>query len=217
VIVIGETRIVGLCETCQGAVDAERREAEAQQARRERAGRLRNIDYLLAVAGVPLRWRSCARENFQGRAPAKAPAFITGPVGTGKTHLAVAFLREMLIERGAEAGRFLRVVNLFAEIRECFRRDSATTEMGLLRRYGDQVYFLVLDDLGAEKETEYVEQTLYDLIDRRYGNMLPTLITSNLSLEEIAEHYRNHGDRLVSRIIGMGHVMALSGKDHRVE
>ena len=56
----------------------------------------------------------------------------------------------------------------------------------------------------------------YDILDRRYGECLETLITSNLTLEQLARHYESHGDRLASRIAGMGAVMVLKGKDRRL-
>jgi len=85
----------------------------------------------------------------------------------------------------------------------------------LLDHYGAKVVLLVLDDLGAEKVSDFVLQTLYDLLDRRYGECLETIITSNLSLDQLTVHYGSHGDRLASRIAGMGPALVLKGKDRR--
>ncbi len=145
------------------------------------------------------------------------PSFITGPTGVGKTHLAVGFLREELLAKGQEAGRFLRAVDFLKNIRCSFRNDNGADERAILNLYGRGTPFLVLDDLGAEKVTDFAVQTLYDLIDFRYGNCLVTLITSNLSLDELANHYGSHGHRLASRIAGMGPTLVLKGKDRRWE
>ena len=135
-------------------------------------------------------------ENYRGKVPESRPVFINGPPGTGKTHLAVAYLREDLLAHGEEHCRFVRTVDLLKAIRNSFNDNSGDSEKYLLDYYGAKVPFLVLDDLGAEKVSDFVLQTLYDLLDRRYGECLETLITSNLSLEELAGHYLGHGDRL---------------------
>jgi DNA replication protein DnaC len=175
-----------------------------------------NIERLLRKSGVLPRYISCSLENFKGKLPQNRPTFICGPPGTGKTHLAVGYLREEIIRQGTAPPLFVRAVDLFREIRGTFRDGSYLTEAELLETYGRAVPFLVLDDLGSEKVTDFVLQTLYEILDRRYGEYQETLITSNLSLEELAGHYESHGDRLASRIAGMGTVMVLKGKDRRL-
>jgi DNA replication protein DnaC len=73
---------------------------------------------------------------------------------------------------------------------------------------------LILDDLGVEKTTEWSLQTLYTIIDRRYREEKQTLITSNLTLDEIAEKV---GDRIASRIAGMCKVVEIKGRDRRLK
>ena len=73
----------------------------------------------------------------------------------------------------------------------------------------------MIDDLGTERETPLVQEALYNIIDHRAGYRLPTVITSNLELERVAEHYGEFGDRLASRIAGMGETLGLVGKDRR--
>ncbi len=177
--------------------------------------RRENIQNLLAKVGVTKRYLGCSLENYRGKVPESRPVFINGPPGTGKTHLAVAYLREDLLAHGEEHCRFVRTVDLLKAIRNSFNDNSGDSEKYLLDYYGAKVPFLVLDDLGAEKVSDFVLQTLYDLLDRRYGECLETLITSNLSLEELAGHYLGHGDRLASRIAGMGPTLVLRGKDRR--
>ena len=74
---------------------------------------------------------------------------------------------------------------------------------------------LILDDLGAEKVTEYVRQSLYTLINKRYLDNLPTFFTSNLSLDEIAARL---DDRISSRIFEMcGAPIDLGNEDLRLK
>ena len=72
----------------------------------------------------------------------------------------------------------------------------------------------MLDDLGVDKTSEGSLQTLYTIIDRKYREEKQTLITSNLTLDEIAEEV---GDRIASRIAGMCKVVEIKGKDRRLK
>ena len=72
---------------------------------------------------------------------------------------------------------------------------------------------LFIDDIGAEKMTEWVAETFYLILNYRYNEMLPTIFTSNLSPSELAERI---GDRIVSRIIGSSDVIKLDGEDRRL-
>jgi DNA replication protein DnaC len=117
------------------------------------------------------------------------------------------------VQHGEHHGRFLEAVELFLKLRDTFSKDSPLDESGILAGYVN-VPLLLLDDLGAEKVSDYVKQTLYLLINKRYGDCRDTFITSNLSLEEIGHSY---GDRLASRIAGKGEELILKGKDRRLK
>jgi len=203
------------CESCQKKRDEAEKAKAQERALAQARFRRENIESLMAKTGVSKRYLGCSLDNYKGKVQERRPAFITGPPGIGKTHLAVAYLREDLLAHGEEHCRFLRTVDLLKSIRDSFDDRSGDSEKRLLDYYGARVPFLVLDDLGAEKVSDFVLQTLYDLLDRRYGECLDTLITSNLTLEGLAVHYLGHGDRLASRIAGMGPTLILRGKDRR--
>lgn len=130
--------------------------------------------------------------------------FFFGPAGTGKTHLAVKIAQEV------EGTRFVKVPKLLLSLKANFDGQGYENEQIIQRLANTPI--LILDDLGAEKATEWVAETLYILIDERYGNMKPTVITSNFSLSELAERL---GDRIVSRIMEMCRVIEIKTSDKR--
>ncbi len=80
--------------------------------------------------------------------------------------------------------------------------------------YYSSVRVLFLDDIGTEKTTDWAQQTLYTVIDHRYREVLQTVITSNLSLNELSD---KTGDRITSRIAEMCVVIELKGQDRRLK
>ena len=72
----------------------------------------------------------------------------------------------------------------------------------------------ILDDIGVEKVSEFVEEFMYMLVNEQYEKVYPIVITSNLSLSELAEKL---GDRVVSRIKEMCQIIKLDGEDKRLE
>jgi DNA replication protein DnaC len=155
-----------------------------------------------------------ARLSDFPQAPETPPVFISGPVGTGKTHLAVAYLVREIQKWGEHSRVFIRSVDLFNRLRESFRHNFSTPASEIIESFS-RYRFLVIDDLGAERDTPLVQEALYDLIDQRAGHRLPTVITSNLTLNRVAEHYGEFGERLASRIAGLGETLTLLGKDRR--
>ena len=119
-----------------------------------------------------------------------------GDVGTGKTSLA------MLISRAAlEAGRSVAIYSvprLLAEIKETYDRDHVDSYMQLFRRLS-AVDLLHLDDLGAERTTEWVLEQLYSIINERWQEQRSVVVTTNV--EELDELRDEIGPRTVSRLL----------------
>jgi len=130
--------------------------------------------------------------------------FLFGPAGTGKTHLAVKIAQEL------EDTRFVKIPKLLLSLKANFDGQGYENEQIIERL--SKTPILILDDLGAEKASEWVAETLYILIDDRYGNMKPTVFTSNYSPSELAERL---GDRIVSRIMEMCRVIEIKTSDKR--
>ena len=146
--------------------------------------------------------------------PETPPVFVHGGAGVGKTHLAVAYLVREIQTRGEASKVFIRSVDLMNRLRDSFRSSYNQPASEIISDFS-RYRFLVIDDLGAERHTDLVQEALYDVLDFRAGHRLPTVITSNFSLDRVAEHYGDFGERIASRIAGMGEILNLRGKDRR--
>ena len=158
--------------------------------------------------------------------------FFHGPYGTGKTHLAVATIYEAInnnqdafikrpgpwdYDTGYQTGMkftFVSVVDLLSTIRDSFngtdtKRKKASDLLHQVRC--DEI--VILDDIGAEKPSEWVEEQLYGLIDLRYRMERATIFTTNCSIPKELE--KQIGARAVSRIIDMTDGIKVDGPDYR--
>jgi DNA replication protein DnaC len=138
--------------------------------------------------------------------------YLHGAVGTGKTHAAWAIKKKYDKPDEGRIAKFWNVTEFLREVRADFDRtpeDKTRPERALMAHRG----LVILDDIGAEKPTDFVAETLYVVINRRYEDMLPTIFTSNLDIRELALRI---GDRSASRIVEMCEVVKLIGKDRRL-
>lgn len=122
---------------------------------------------------------------------------FTGITGCGKSHLASAILRAVVLE--GHTGLYYNSPDLLMDIRSTFEADSRIHESELLDMV-DEVDLLVLDDLGAEKVTDFVLDRFYLVVNRRYEGCKPILVTSNHAPDELAARL---GERVVSRLFEM--------------
>ena len=189
----------------------------------------------LGDANIPKRYLHCTFENFTAynesleQAVAKArhvadsfPAsrglLFEGQPGVGKTHLAVAVLKQV-IETAGVRGLFYDTRDLLRIIRSTYDPSIRTTELEILRPVMT-ADLLVLDDLGAEKTSEWVEETMNLIVNTRYNERRLTVFTSNYQdfPEELAEPNSlifRIGHRMRSRLHEMCEFLQMDGADYR--
>lgn len=137
--------------------------------------------------------------------------FLTGGVGSGKTYLSCSIARELLLN--GKYVIFITVPKLLQRIRESFNREEGITEGKIIKRLSN-IEYLILDDLGTEKRSDFSLDRLYLIINNRYENRKSLIITSNLSLQEISEKIH---DRIASRIAEMCKIVRFPEVDLRIE
>ena len=189
----------------------------------------------LGDANIPKRYQHCSLENFvaynesltkavdQARRVAEAfpvvarGLLLEGQPGVGKTHLAVAVLKQAIQTTGAR-GLFYDTRELLRVIRSTYDPSIRTTELEVLRPVMS-ADLLVLDDLGAEKTSEWVDETMNLIVNTRYNERRLTIFTSNYP--DIPDETEPNsllfriGFRMRSRLHEMCEFLVLDGADYR--
>jgi DNA replication protein DnaC len=207
----------------------------------------------LAAAQIPERYRDCTLDTFEiyheadrslqealltargfvGEYPvgtAGRGLLFTGPMGVGKTHLAVGVLQRLVRERGVK-GLFCDYRELLKSIQNSYNPEVRTTELELLKPvFAAEV--LVLDDLGAQKPNEWVWDTVALILNTRYNDRQSTIITTNYPDLSAGAGFKQDpegkkpakgedtlgdriGDRMRSRLAEMCIKVEMTGKDCR--
>jgi DNA replication protein DnaC len=132
---------------------------------------------------------------------------LLGITGTGKTHEAYGMVRGLAALGVRSRWRATTAADLYAKMRP---RHGVDSEAVFEEHAGASL--LVVDDLGAVKNSEWIEEVNFRLVNNRYERMLPTLFTSNLAPKELANTL---GERVASRLAEMTDRVTLKGTDRR--
>lgn len=143
--------------------------------------------------------------------PSTTGLIFFGPPGTGKTHLSAAIANKHLQQ--GHSVIFGTVPGLLSRLKETFG-GSKETEAELMHLF-QRCDLLILDDLGKEKVSDWVEERIYELINARYEWELPIIVTSNVGFESIEARYRWSGQAIVSRLTEMCRGIIMNGEDQR--
>lgn len=136
---------------------------------------------------------------------------FTGNAGTGKTHLAAAIAGKIIDEYSLFV-EFVSFVELLADIKAAFSERSGKDVM--LEKRMKEAALLIIDDLGREKRSQFTDELLYRVVDFRYRNKLPLIITTNYDLKSLSERIDY---AVLSRIIGICRAVDMNGMDYRVK
>ncbi len=192
---------------------------------------------MLDAARIPPRYARCTLDNFLVYPNDKLVAALTkarrfaddfpavqkglcliGAPGIGKTHIAASVLRRLVLEKHVR-GLFYDVRDLLRVIRSTYNPVVRTAEMDILRPVMT-AELLVLDDLGAEKPSEWVEETMNLIVNTRYNERRPTIFTTNYidvpDDAEVDSLKGRVGFRLHSRLHEMCEFLEYDGGDYRM-
>jgi DNA replication protein DnaC len=185
---------------------------------------------MLKRAAIPKRYEHCTLDSYEpgyGQADQSLAAacmmarnfvsgypvttegrglLLTGDLGIGKTHLAVGILQALILEKGVR-GLFCDYRDLLKRIQESYNPSVSTTELQILAPVFE-AEVLVLDELGAQKPTDWVWDTVALILNTRYNDKRTTLITTNYPNAPAAlarnaaksPHEESLGDRITERM-----------------
>ena len=183
--------------------------------------RRRSVGRRRSRAGIPRRYWAAEADrpefaeyiaSFAGNGG--AGLYIHGGVGAGKTHAASAMAR-LFAEAGYDVA-FTTAKGMLERVKATF--DEGGTEAAVARYAKCDV--LVLDDLGKEDATEWSVGTVFSVLDARYEDMRPTIVTSNYAPGALADRLARRGERvtaeaIASRISQTCRPVHLGGRDRR--
>lgn len=203
--------IYSSCPDCIRVAEELKAEQEAE-ASRERARQ--EYIRLAGMAGVPARFAGRTLAKFKAETPEQSRALsiasdfvanwtevqrqgrwlvFSGQPGTGKSHLAIAIIQALL---PAYVGRYMTCMELIQRLRSTWRRDSEDSEVEMLDQLA-QLPLLVIDEVGVQYGTDSEQNHLFDVLDRRYREMMPTILLTNQDKDGFKSFV---GDRVYDRM-----------------
>ena len=148
-------------------------------------------------------------KNFLQNLEDGISVILSGKVGNGKTHLACATANYIIANFGKTA-LFLSVVDAFSKIKATYTKKSEITEINVINQFS-MVDLLILDEFGIQIGSEHEKMLLFRIINKRYENLKPTILISNLSPAEI----KNFEERIFDRLKENGILLSFSSESNR--
>ena len=175
--------------------EEERNRIIEEQRQKEEAEKREVLLASYDAKGIPPRFYGVSWDNWSANTEPKKKAlefvksawktnlFLCGKSGTGKTHLAMCLAKE--------GATYRRLPDIFREVRADF--DS---EQRAINHYGN-VKLLIIDEVGRQKYSDFEKNLFFEIIDKRWNNILPTALITNLNEKEFATEY---GTAIVDRL-----------------
>lgn len=134
---------------------------------------------------------------------------IEGPIGSGKSYL-LGCIANALIDRGIHF-RYIVYSDLLQKIRSSYNQNSPEADEKQILSMVQQIPVLLIDDLGTEKATEFASSTLYQIIDHRYREEKPIILSTNYSVKNLKNRFPVMGERIFQRLLEMNKYLELAG------
>ena len=214
---------------CPGCAEerlrAEKEQAKLEELQRERAA----FEEMIGRAAIPVRFIGRSFESYRAETPAQRSALtaardyaenfrrhartgesllMLGKAGTGKSHLAASVLQAIMPEH---CGLYTTASDVIEMIRETWRRDSDKSQ-GRVMQMLSTVPLLVIDEVGVQYGTESEQNTLFQIIDRRYRDRRPLILMANLQPAELQALL---GDRVYDRLREVSKVLTFDWESYR--
>lgn len=221
-------KIAAPCPACM-ADEKAREELRDQRAKAE--AQARRIEGLYQRSGIPLRFQARTFEGYEANGEPQQRALriskayaeqwpmmrergtcliFSGSPGTGKTHLACA-IANAVIKQGSSA-LFTTISDALRTIKRSYGKDADTSEHDAINELvGPSL--LILDEVGMAYDTDHSKTLVFDLMNKRYESLKPTLLLTNLDAAALREHL---GDRITDRLReGGGKLISFNWESHR--
>lgn len=149
----------------------------------------------------------------------KRGLIIIGKNGVGKTHIACSIANELI--QCQIPVIYGTLINLLSEIKHSYDEESQFSEIQYIKMYST-VNMLIIDDLGKEKPSAWAMEKLFTIINNRYENGLPVIITTNYDQETLLERLSESGEietaeSIISRLYEMCIGVNIVDEDHRIK